>query len=148
MGVDEASTQVLNGSGEDPVGVTIINFSHPLSATQSNAFESLSGWTVARIVDVPTHCDQSRPFAEQAVAIVDTVGLTPDVWQSCRLAILPPALTAIACLVIAEIHGRAGHFVPVIRIRPRPGTVPPVFDVAEILDVQGQRDEARSRRSR
>lgn len=127
-------------------GVTVVNFSHPLTEPQVAAVESLSGWHVDRVVAVPTHCDPAQPFAEQATGLVDAAGLTSEQWQSDRLAVVPPALSPVACLVIAEIHGRAGYFVPVVRLRPRPGSLPPVFEVAEILDVQGQRDAARSRR--
>ena len=74
------------------------------------------------------------------------VGLTSEEWQTERLAVVPPALAPIACLVLAEIHGRAGYFAPVIRLMPRSGSIPPVFDVAEILDLSRQREEARNRR--
>lgn len=126
--------------------VTVVNFSHPLTEAQVAAFESLSGWHVAHTVAVPTHCELAWPFAEQATNFVDAAGLTSVQWQSYRLAIVPPALSPVACLVIAEIHGRAGYFVPVVRLRPRSGVLPPVFEVAEILDVQGQREAARARR--
>lgn len=132
-------------SGEAP-GVTVARFAHPLTGAQVAACESLSGWHVDRIVAVPAHCEQGRPFAEQAAGFVDAAGLTSEQWQSRRLAIVPPARSYVACLVIAEIHGWAGYFVPVVRLRPRCGAMPPVFEVAEIRDLQGQRDAARARR--
>ncbi len=137
---------VSHGSDGDISGVTVVNFSHPLTSAQVNAFVGLSGWVVDRVVAVSTHCNHDRSFAAQAAELVDAAGLTAEQWQSCRLAIVPPALSSIACLVIADIHGRAGYFVPIVRMRPRAGAVPPIFEVAEILDVQGQRDAARSRR--
>ena len=146
MAVTRTETPVLYGSERETPGVTVVNFSHPLTASQVAGFEAISGWAVDRVVAVPTHCDLEQPFAEQVGELVDGAGLTAEQWQLCRLAIVPPALAAIACLVIAEIHGRAGYFVPVIRIRPIAGAVPPVFEVAEILDVQGQRNDARARR--
>jgi len=146
MAVTRTETPVSYGSDRKTPGVIVVNFSHPLTASQVTAFEAISGWTVDRVVAVPTHCDLEQPFAEQAGELVDAAGLTAEQWQSCRLAIVPPALAAIACLVIAEIHGRTGYFVPVIRMRPRAGAVPSVFDVAEILDVQGQRNVAGTRR--
>jgi hypothetical protein len=146
MAAERSEMPVSQGSDGSLSGVTVVNFSHPLTAAQLGAVENLSGESVDRVVAVPTHCDLARSFAEQAAALVDAAGLTAEQWQSCRLAIVPPALAAIACLVIGEIHGRAGYFVPVVRLRPRAGAVPPVFEVAEILDVQGQRDAARARR--
>jgi hypothetical protein len=146
MAAQCSGTRGSHGSDGNIPGVTVVNFSHPLTAAQLGAVENLSGETVVRVVAVPTHCDLERPFVEQAATLVDAAGLTAEQWQSCRLAIVPPALAPIACLVIGEIHGRAGYFVPVVRLRPRAGAVPPVFEVAEILDVQGQRDAARARR--
>jgi len=146
MELDRADIPTSSGCGGEAPGVTVVNFSHPLTGAQVAAFESLSGWHVDHIVAVPTHCELARPFAEQAAGFVDAAGLTSEQWQSYRLAIVPPALSPVACLVIAEIHGRAGYFVPVVRLRPRSGTLPPVFEVAEILDVHGQREAARARR--
>lgn len=146
MKLDRADMPTSRGRGGEAPGVTVVNFAHPLTGAQVAAFESLSGWHVDRIVAVPTHCELARPFAEQAAGFVDAAGLTTEQWQSCRLTIVPPALSSVACLVIAEIHGRAGYFVPVVRLRPRSGAMPPVFEVAEILDVQGQRAAARVRR--
>lgn len=146
MDLDQDEIPPSQGSGREAPGVTVVNFSHPLTREQITAFERLSGWHVGPIVSVPTHCDLSRSFAEQAACLVDAAGLTAEQWQSHRLAIVPPSLSPIACLVIAEIHGRAGYFVPVVRLRPRTGALPPVFELAEILDVQGQREAARARR--
>lgn len=146
MELNRADIPTLRGCGGEAPKVTVINFAHPLTRAQVAACERLSGWHVEHIVAVPTHCDLARPFAEQAAGFVEAAGLTSEQWQSCRLAIVPPALSPVACLVIAEIHGRAGYFVPVVRLRPRFGGMPPVFEVAEILDVQGQREAARARR--
>ena len=35
---------------------------------------------------------------------------------------------------------------PVLRLRPVPDSIPPQFEVAEILDLQAVRDRARERR--
>ena len=146
MELNRADILTSRGCGGEATRMTVINFAHPLTGAQVAALESLSGWHVDHILAVPAHCDLARPFAEQAAGFVEAAGLTSEQWQSYRLAIVPPALSPVACLVIAEIHGRAGYFVPVVRLRPRSGVLPPVFDVAEILDVQGQREAARARR--
>ena len=124
----------------------IVNFSHPLTADQRVRIETLTGCSIDRVATAPAQFDHNRPFAVQAAEIVDNAGLTSEQWQTERIALVPPALAPIACLVIAEIHGRAGYFVPVIRLMPRGGAVPAVFDVAEILDLNGQRESARNRR--
>lgn len=124
----------------------IVNFAHPLREEQVARLGELCGATAARVLAVATQFDHGRTYAEQVVELVDAVGLSADAWQTERLVIVPPSLAAIACLVVAEIHGRAGYFVPIARLSPRANAVPPVFDVVEVIDLNGQREAARTRR--
>jgi hypothetical protein len=62
------------------------------------------------------------------------------------LLINPPSLSAIAVLVLAELHGRMGYFPSIIRLRPVPGSMPPQFEVAEILNLHSVREKARLER--
>jgi len=126
--------------------MTIVNFAHPLRTSHIASIEAAAGAKVNRVIAVPTHFDHMSPFAGQVVAAVDSANLSSEEWQTLHLVIVPPSLAVIACLVMAEIHGRAGYFVPVVRLGVRPGVLPPAFEVAEVLDVQGQRESARSRR--
>jgi hypothetical protein len=79
--------------------------------------------------------------------VVDAVGLTPEEWQTLPLVVNLPSLNVIAALVIAELHGRCGYFPAVLRLKPVPQTTPPRFAVAEIVNLQTVRDEARQTRS-
>lgn len=124
----------------------VINFAHPLQDEQLSRLGELCGEAVARVMPVATQFDHGRSYAEQVVELVDAVGLSSDAWQTERLVIVPPSLAAIACLVVAEIHGRAGYFVPIARMSPRANAVPPIFDVVEVIDLNGQREAARNRR--
>ena len=40
-----------------------------------------------------------------------------------------------------------GYFPPVLRLRPVPDAVPPRFEVVEIINLQGVREEARQSRA-
>lgn len=124
----------------------VVNFAHPLRDDQLARIGELCDEPVTRVVSVTTQFDHARGYAEQAAQLVDAAGLPADGWQMERLVIVPPSLAAIACLIVAEIHGRAGYFVPIVRLSPQPDTVPPVFEVAEVLDLAGQREAARCRR--
>jgi len=57
-----------------------------------------------------------------------------------------PSLTPIAGLLLAELHGRAGYFPAVVRLRPASGSTPPQYEVAELLNLQAVRDGARAGR--
>jgi hypothetical protein len=48
--------------------------------------------------------------------------------------------------LLAELHGRMGHFPAVLRLRPVPDSNPPQFEVAEVINLQEVRDETRKRR--
>jgi hypothetical protein len=59
------------------------------------------------------------------------------------LLVNPPSLNFIAVALLAELHGRMGDFPPCLRMRPVAGTIPPRYEVAEILDLQTFRERER-----
>jgi hypothetical protein len=126
--------------------VYIINFTHPLTASQTTALEQLSGQRIARVIEVKTQLDPAQPFVAQAHALVDSIGLTEDEWQTLPLLINLPSHNVIAALVLAELHGRMGYFPAILRLRPVPETTPLQFEVAEILNLQAVRERARQMR--
>ena len=124
----------------------VVNFAHPLTPVHLTAVEELTGKRVERVLEVRTQLDPARPFVEQAREVVETAGLSAEEWQTLPLVVNLPSLSIIAALVLAELHGRAGYFPAVIRMRPVSGSAPPQFEVAEVLNLQTVRDAARSRR--
>ena len=130
----------------------LLNFAHPITDQQKAQIESLTGQTIARVIDIPSQIDPQQPLAPQIVAMADAAGLTAEEWQTEAILINPPALNFSAVTLIAELHGRMGYFPPCLRIRPLLGPdgqrmVPPRFEVAEILNLQALRDDARRRRA-
>ncbi|HOC22389.1 MAG TPA: CRISPR-associated protein Csx15 [Anaerolineae bacterium] len=124
----------------------ILNFSHPLTAAQLAQLEALTNQLVERVLDIPTYFDPAQPFAQQVAALIDQLELTPTEWQTLPLLVNPPTLNVIAIALLAELHGRMGYFPPVLRLRSVPGSLPPRFEVAEIINLQAVRDHARQRR--
>lgn len=124
----------------------LINFSHPLTDAQRQAAEALTGGVIDRALNVRTQFDHAAAFAEQVAALVDGIGLTAQEWQSLPLLVIPPSLSTIACAVLAELHGRCGHFPPVLRLRPIANSMPPQFEVAEIVNLPAVRERAREKR--
>lgn len=106
----------------------------------------MTGRAAERVVEVRAQFDESRPFAEQARALVDSAGLTTAQWQSEPLLVNLPSYNYAAALVLAELHGRTGYFPAVLRLRPVAGSTPPQFEAAEVLNLQAARDEARRSR--
>ncbi len=123
-----------------------INFSHPLTDEQRAQIEALTGQEVAGIRGEMPQFDHRSPFAEQIRALVDRVELSPEEWQTMPLLINPPGYAPAAVVLLAELHGRMGHFPAVLRLRPVEGSVPTRYEVAEIVNLQEVRDRARTRR--
>ena len=124
----------------------ILNFTHPLTPDQRAELESLAARTIDGVIDVPAQFDLDADFGPQAVALVDACGLSSEQWQTTPIVIMPPALSFITAAVLAELHGRMGYFAPCVRLRPASGALPPQYEVAELIDLQAQRDTARRRR--
>jgi hypothetical protein len=126
--------------------MVLLNFAHPLTAGQRDQVESLAGQAVGREVHVPVQIDQDRPLAEQITEITDRVELTPDEWQTLPLVVNPPGYAPAAAALLAELHGRMGHFPAVLWVQPIPGSAPTRFRVAEVVNLQAIRDAARQAR--
>lgn len=122
----------------------ILNFSHPLTEEQKAQVERLAGKSVREIRQISTKFDHTRPFEPQVEELIRACNLSSQEWQTLPILIVPPALNFIAVTLIAALHGIMGYFPPVIRIRPVEGTVPPRFEVAEILNLQAIRDRFRN----
>ncbi|GAB4282020.1 MAG: CRISPR-associated protein Csx15 [Candidatus Promineifilaceae bacterium] len=124
----------------------IINFTHPITPAQQTQVESQIGRSLAAVHTIPTQLDNGRPFAQQIEALINGVPLTPDQWQTTPILINPPAYAPAVAVLLAQLHGRTGHFPTIIRIRPVPNTTPAQFEVAELINLQTERDAARHNR--
>lgn len=128
-------------------GVTIVNFSHPLTEVQLAALAGALGREIGRVIDVPAHFDPQAEFAPQAEALVASAGLAAGEWQTAPLVVNLPSFNVIAALVLARLHGLMGHFPAIIRLRPVAGAIPPTFEFAELIDLNAQRVRAAARSS-
>jgi len=129
-----------------PPPLLLINFAHPLTETQVEQITQALGQPPDRIVAAQAQFDPDLPFQPQVSALLSSLPVSPEEWQTCRILIVPPAFSPIAALLLAELHGRMGYFPPVLRLRPQPNSLPPVYEVAEILNLQAARDAARRER--
>ena len=123
----------------------VLNFTHPLTEEQKAQLEALVGTSIDEIRTIPVQIDQAKPLKPQITAIVNTVQLTSQEWQTRPLLINPPGYAPAAFVLLAELHGRIGHFPSLIRLRPKSGPVT-TYEVAELLNLQSVREVARKRR--
>jgi len=124
----------------------LLNFSHPITEAHTAQIEALTGQTIGRMIDAMPHFDEQQPFPPQVQALLAQIDLTPSQWQSEPLLVVLPSLNFIAAALLAELHGRMGYFPPVVRTRPVADALPRRYEVAEILDLQMMREDARRKR--
>lgn len=124
----------------------LLNFSHPITDAQRAQIEELTRTSIAAVVTAMPQFDEQAPFIPQLDALLTEIELTPDQWQSEPILVVLPSLNFIAALLLAELHGRMGYFPPVVRTRPVADTLPRRYEVAEIMDLQRVRENARRAR--
>lgn len=107
--------------------------------------EVLAQTVIDEIRVVPVQIDQAQLLEPQIRALVDAAGLTSEEWQTRPLVINPPGYAPAAFVLLAELHGRIGHFPVIVRLRPKAGPLP-TYEVAELLNLQAIREEARKQR--
>lgn len=127
--------------------VILLNFAHPLTDDHRAQLAALAGRPMDRVLDVPVHIDETRPLAEQAADVLDQAGLTPREWQTQPLLVNLPGYAPAAAALLAELHGRMGHFPTIVRLRPVQNSPVTHYEVAEIVNLQAVRDAARRKRA-
>jgi hypothetical protein len=123
----------------------ILNFAHPLTKEQCLQIEMLAQHTIAEVRTIAVQIDQDAPLGPQVHKIVDTTGLSTEQWQAYPLLINPPGYAPAAFVLLAELHGRIGHFPTLLRLCPRHGPTT-TYEVAEILNLQSIRENSRAHR--
>jgi hypothetical protein len=127
-------------------GLLILNFSHPLTTEHLAQLEVLTGQAVAQVVDVPVQVDHNRPLVDQMDLVANQTSLSPVEWQTLPLLVNLPGYAPAAATLLAELHGRMGHFPTIVRLRPVDKSVPTHYAVAEVIDLQSIRDATRQQR--
>src|ERR1700692_3294455 len=123
----------------------VLNFSHPFTVEQQTQIEVLVGTAIEEVRTIAVQINQAEPLEPQIVATVNAAGVSSEEWQTRPLLINPPGYAPAAFVLLAELHGRIGHFPSLIRLRPKPGPVTS-YEVAELLNLQTIREAARKRR--
>src|ERR1700682_405697 len=125
--------------------ILVLNFSHPLTPAQRNQLATQLGQE-PEVRTIPVQIDNESPLTEQVTAIADATKLSPEEWQTLPLIINPPGFAPAAMVLLAELHGRIGHFPTLLRLRPVANSIPTIYEVAELLNLQAIREQARRRR--
>jgi len=120
----------------------VVNFSHPLTGEQQARTEAITEERIKRLIEVSCQLDINEDFGPQIVKLTDQAGLSSYDWQTEDILANYPALAPAAVAMAAELHGRAGYFLPALRLKQTDGA-PPRFVVAEIVYLDAIRRGAR-----
>ncbi len=96
---------------------------------------------IADIITIPTLILEEEPLEPQITRLIDSISLYIEDWHKRHILINPPGYAPVALLLLAEIHGRTGHFPTLVRMRPKHGPVTS-YEVVELLNLQVIRDAA------
>jgi hypothetical protein len=125
--------------------VILLNFAHPATPRQLEQIAAIAS-EMPQVRDVRVQFDLERALAPQIVSLLDELGIASAEWQGGGWLILLPSLNYGAAILLAELHGRMGHFPAIVRLRPVAGAVTTEYEVAEIINLEAVRAEARARR--
>ncbi len=123
-----------------------LNFTHPLSPAQLDQLTALTGQPVAQTLGEMVQFDPQAPMHPQILAIVDRLALDSATWQTAPIIVNLPGHAVAAATLLAELHGRMGHFPAIMRIRPVADSAVTQYEVAEVINLQALREQARRRR--
>lgn len=126
--------------------MNVLNFAHPLTDAQRVQLETLLGRAITAVTDVRVQFDLSQPFAPQVVTMLESLAIDSTTWQTQNWLLVLPSLNYIAASLLAELHGRIGHFPAIVRLRPTENSLVTEFEVAEIINLEQIRASARNRR--
>lgn len=132
--------------GSTPNHAVIVNFAHPITEEQCEQIAQNTGLYISEVVQphIPVHFDEANSFSEQVRRLVDSVPLTQEEWQGIPILVNVPGFATITATLLAELHGRMGHFPKVIRFKRSQDGVNG-FEFGEILQLQDIRTVARER---
>lgn len=127
----------------------LLNFSHPITDAQHT--EIIDALDLDKdegliIKDIPCSLNLDRPLAPQIVALADAAELTTNDWCAYYIIINPPALSIAAVMLTVEIRGRCSYHPSLVRFKPQANTSPPIYVLAEIVDLNDQQASARERK--
>lgn len=123
----------------------LLNFAREFTAQQRTQLEIRLRERLHRVISLPARFDDTKPYGPQCTALVDQIGWTPAMWESLPVVVNPPGFVPGALCLLAELHGRMGHFPSVVRLRPIEQNDKIIFVLGEVINLQMVRNGALGR---
>lgn len=101
---------------------------------------------ISNILDCQIQFVEADSFVEQLSHSLQTISLKGEKWQTEPILVNLPGHNVITAILLAELHGRMGYFPPVIRWKTGTKIGGTPYEVAEILNLNKVRQNARTQR--
>ncbi len=134
--------KVKYSSKSEDYPLTLLNFAHPITQDQKIELEKLLKSKLNEIY-IPTQLDHSLDFEVQIKALVNSTKISSDRFQKGDFIVNLPGFSPAVGTLVAELHGRMGHFPTIIRLKPVDGSAPIKYEVAQVINLQCIRDASR-----
>lgn len=126
--------------------MNLLNFSHPLTDIQQRQITERIGRELSLVQTVPVQLAVEQDFAPQVSELVDRLEIESARWQNETWLIVLPSLNFGAAVLLSDLRARMGHFPTIIRLKPVQQNFTTQYEVAEIIDLEQVRQEARKKR--
>lgn len=104
------------------VKVELLNFSqHPIREESLDTIRRLTGAELVETLEVAFQVDEDASLAGEVTDVVDRLGAYD--LSSLNLVVVLPGLAVAAACLLAELHGRLGHFPAIVRLQRMAGPV-------------------------
>jgi len=121
--------------------MNIVNFGHPFSEEALSQLRKL-GKEELKIQSIKVSIELHQDLEAQVSKLVDQISFPLDGTEP--LTLVPPGLSVISAMLMAEIHGRTGVFPRVIHlVRDNERGV---FVISQIVDLEWMRQKSRGKR--
>jgi len=120
----------------------LINFSLPLNQGQLRQAESLLRESIDQVINFPIHLDSDLPILPQFKIAMKEFPLPAEKVRIEPVVVILPAANYLAALILAELHAWMDYFPIILRIRMQPYSLPPRYEVAELINLQETEDSS------
>lgn len=132
------------GSSRLPEAI-IINFSgHPLTDLQREQLEREV--YIEELIEFPVHFDAYQDMEAQVMKVLEEVGLAVEEWSERNIYLILSGIAPGGAALLAAIHGLRGAFPKVVWVYQE-SRDPAQYEVAQIINLQALRDNARKVRA-
>lgn len=124
-----------------------ISFSdHIREDTHKTAIEAFVGRTIEEFIHTERSFDTEKSFVPQVSEWLNSIDFEGLAVRKKPIVVFLPSLNYIAAILLAQMHGRIGSFPSILRVKSVDRSGVRVYEIAEVINLNEVRDQARGLR--